>query len=65
MLIKLDLQNSTVLEAPLHDVGVGRSTLDQLAALQRAPEIAEVLELDQVPDMTESGFDDGGFENGG
>lgn len=59
MLLLLDLQDSSILESPLDDIGIWRGTLDELATLQGRPEVGEVLELDQVPDGAELGFDDG------
>ncbi len=59
MLLLLDLQNLTILESPLHDISIGGSTLDVLALGESRPKVAEVLELDHVPDGAEAGFDDG------
>lgn len=66
MLLLLDLQNGTILESPLDDISLRRNTaLDVLALFQGGPEVAEVLELDQVPDIAELGLDDGGFGDRG
>jgi hypothetical protein len=59
VLLLLDLKDLSVLERPLDDVGLVRSPLDELALLDLGPELAEVLELDQVPDIAELGLDDG------
>lgn len=55
------LQNGTILESPLDDISLRRNTaFDMLALFQSRPEVAEVLELDQVPDIAELClYDDG------
>ena len=65
MLLLLDLEGLAVLECPLNDVGLGRGALDEFALLELRPELAEVLELDQVPDIAEGCVDDGRLANGG
>ena len=65
MLLLLDLKNLTVLEGPLNNVGLGGGALDPVALLELGPELAEVLELDQVPDGAEGRVDDGGLADGG
>lgn len=65
MLLLLDLKLSAVLEGPLDDVGLIRGALDELALLKLRPELAEVLELDQVPDIAEGRLDDGRLANRG
>jgi hypothetical protein len=55
----LDLKDLSVLEGPLDDVGLVRSSLDELALLDLGPEFAKVLELDQMPDIAELGLNDG------
>jgi hypothetical protein len=65
VLLLLDLDNSAVLEGPLDDIGLIRSTLDPVALLKRRPELAEVLKLDQVPDIAEGCLDDGRLADGG
>ena len=65
MLLLLDLEDGAILEGPLDDIGVGRGALDELALLEGGPELAEVLELDQVPDIAERRLDDGGLADGG
>ena len=57
--LKLDFQLRSILEHPLHNIGIWRSSLDRHAALEGAPEVAEALELDQVPDGAEGGGDNG------
>lgn len=59
VLLLLDLEGLAVLECPLNDVGLGRSALDELALVELRPELAEVLELDQVPDIAEGCVNDG------
>lgn len=65
MLLLLDLESLAVLEGPLDNVGLGRCALDELALLELRPELAEVLELDQVPDGAEGRVDDGRLVDGG
>ena len=65
MLLLLDLKNLTVLEGPLDNVGLGGGALDPVALLELGPELAEVLELDQVPDGAERRVDDSGLADGG
>ena len=65
MLLLLNLEGLAVLEGPLDDVGLGRCALDELALLELRPELAEVLELDQVPDGAERRVDDGRLADGG
>ena len=65
MLLLLDLEGLAVLEGPLDDVGLGGCALDELALLELRPELAEVLELDQVPDGAEGRVDDGRLADGG
>jgi len=50
MLLLLDLQYSAILECPLDDIGVWGCPLGCFALAQGRPEVAEVLELDEVPD---------------
>lgn len=57
MLLLLDLDLAAILEAPAHDVGLLGGALDGLGLGERAPELAEVLELDVVPDVGERGCD--------
>ena len=65
MFLLLDLEGLAVLECPLNDVGLGRGALDEFALLKLRPELAEVLELDQVPDIAEGCVDDSRLANGG
>lgn len=65
VLLLLDLEDGAVLEGPLDDVGVGGRALHPLAGGEGRVELGEVLELDQVPDVAEGGFDDGGLEDRG
>lgn len=59
VLLLLDLKSLAVLECPLNNVGLRGGTLDELALLELRPELAEVLELDEVPDIAEGCVDDG------
>jgi hypothetical protein len=65
VLLLLDLKNLTILEGPLDNVGLRGGVLDPVALLELGPELAEVLELDQVPDGAERRVDDGGLADGG
>lgn len=65
MSLLLHLENSAVLERPLDDIRLGRAALDPLALVEGRVELAEVLELDEVPDVAEGGVDDGGLGDGG
>jgi len=60
----LNLQDGSILEGPLDNIGIGRSTLDSVAGFQCTPERAEALQLDEVPDSAEGSLYDGGFRNG-
>jgi len=64
VLFLLDLENRAILEGPLHDVRVGRRALDDLGLGQPGPELGEVVELDEVPDIGEGRADDEGFGHG-
>lgn len=59
MLLLLDLNDGAVLESPLDNVGLLAGALDVLAGAEGRPELAEVLDLDEVPDVGERGADDG------
>lgn len=59
VLLLLDLDRSAVLEGPFDHVGLVGRALDPVALFERRPELAEVLELDQVPDIAERRVDDG------
>ena len=61
MLFLLDLLHSTILEGPLDNVGFVRDTLDMMALVELCPELVEVLELDQMPDLGKRGGNDGGL----
>jgi hypothetical protein len=65
VLLLLNLEDGTVLEGPLDDVGVGRRTLDPFRGLEGRVELGEVLELDEVPDVAEGGLNDGGLDDRG
>ena len=61
MLFLLDLLHSAILEGPLDNVGFVRDTLDMMALVELCPELVEVLELDQMPDLGKRGGNDGGL----
>lgn len=56
VLLLLHLDDGTVIECPADNVGLLGGSLDVLAALERGPELAEVLELDEVPDVGERSY---------
>jgi hypothetical protein len=59
VLLLLDLNDGAVLEGPLDNVGLLRGALDVLGAGEGRPELGEVLDLDQMPDVGQRGADDG------
>lgn len=65
VLLLLDLNDGAVLESPLDNVGLLAGALDVLGAAEGRPELGEVLELDEVPDVGERGADDGRLADGG
>lgn len=58
MLLLLHLKHGTIFERPLYNIRIWWCSLDELATFELTPEGAELLELDQVPDVGELGFDD-------
>jgi len=56
VLLLLDLNHGAVLELPLDNVGLLRGTLGVLGLVKSGPELVEVLELDEVPDVGERGW---------
>ena len=56
VLLLLDLNNGTVLEGPFDNVGLLAGALDVLRGLEGGPELAEILDLDQVPNVGERGY---------
>lgn len=65
VLLLLNVQLSPVLERPLHNIRLGACTFDSRALLKFGPKLGEVLELDEVPNGAEGGFNDGGLADGG
>ena len=65
VLLLLDLNDGAVLEGPLDNVGLLRGALDVLGAAEGRPELGEVLDLDEVPDVGQRGLDDGRLSDGG
>ncbi len=64
MLLLLDLLLSPILESPLHDISLRGGALDVITLVELAPELMEVLQLDQVPDLRERSCDDCAFGDG-
>jgi hypothetical protein len=56
VLLLLDLDDGAVLELPLDNVGLLRGTLGVFGLVESRPELVEVLELDEVPDVGERGW---------
>lgn len=66
MSLLLDLVDSAILEGPLEDVGLGAGAGgDDFGLVKGGPELAEVLQLDEVPDLCERRLDDDALEDGG
>ena len=65
MLLLLDLNDGTILESPLDNVGLLAGALDVLRRAEGRPELGEVLDLDEVPDVGQRGLDDGRLSDGG
>lgn len=65
VLLLLDLNDGAVLESPLDNVGLLAGVLDVLRRAEGRPELGEVLDLDEVPDVGERGADDGRLADGG
>ena len=61
MLFLLHLLLSAILKGPFDNVGLMGGTLDMMALVELCPEVVEVLEFDQVPDLGERGSNDGGL----
>lgn len=61
MLFLLHLLHSAILEGPFDNVSLMRDAFDVMALVELRPEVVEVLEFDQVPDLGERGGDDGGL----
>ena len=64
VLLLLHLQDRAILESPLDNIRLLGSSLDPLAGLQLAPELGELRELDQVPDVAQRRVDDSGLGDG-
>lgn len=65
VLLLLHIQHSAILERPLDNIRLRARSLDPLALIELAPEAAELLELDQVPNGAERCLDDGGLSDRG
>lgn len=55
----LNFQDRSILKGPFNHIGIRGDSLDSLGGFKSRPEGAEALELDQMPDIAELGFDDG------
>lgn len=58
MLLLLNLKDSIILECPLDNIGLGRCALHPFTLRKGGIELAKVLKLDEVPNITEGGFND-------
>ena len=56
MLFLLDLHDGAILESPLDNVGLCTCTLDEFALAQGRPELREVLQLDEMPNVGKRGW---------
>jgi len=65
VLLLLDLVDAAVLEGPLDQVGLLVGALDELGLGQGGPELGEILQLDEVPDVGEGRLDDDALEHRG
>lgn len=65
VLLLLDFKNMTILESPLDNIDLLACTLDVFGALECGPELAEVLELDEVPDVGKRSVDEHRLLDGG
>ena len=65
VLLLLDLEDSTVLEGPLDNVSVWGASLYPFTLAQGRVELGKVLQLDEVPDVTKRGLNDGRLEDRG
>ena len=63
MLVLLDLNLGAVLEGPPHHVRFVADALDVLGALNGAPELGKVGQLDKVPDVREWGANHGALDH--
>lgn len=63
MLVLLDLDLGAVLEGPPHHVRLVADALDVLGALKGGPELGEVGQLDEVPDVRERGANYGALHH--
>ena len=59
MLFLLHLLLGTILKGPLDNISLMRDTFDVMALVQLFPEVVKVLKLDQMPDLSERGSNDG------
>ena len=59
MLFLLHLLLRAILEGPFDNISLRRDTLDMEALVKLRPEMVEVLQLDQVPYLSERGGNDG------
>lgn len=64
MFLLLNLGDASVLESPLNHIGVAAGALDELGLVQGGPEVGEILQLDEVPDVGERCSDHGALDHG-
>ena len=63
MLLLLNLQHGSIRKVPPHDIGLRTGAFDVICGFDRRPELVEFLELDEVPDLTQWGLNDGGLKD--
>ena len=55
----------TVLEGPLDNVSLRRSSLDMMAFGELAPEVVKFMQLNEMPDIAQRGGNDSRLGDGG
>lgn len=66
VLLLLHFVDSAILEGPLENIGlVAGAGRDRLGLVEGGPELAKILQLDEMPDFGEGRLDDDALENGG
>lgn len=64
MLLLLDCLLSAIFKLPLDCLRLIACSLDFLAVLEGGPEVVELWELDQMPDLGDVSWDEGAFVDG-
>lgn len=64
MLFLFDCLLSAILEIPFDRLRLVACSLDFFAVLESAPEVVELRELDQVPDLGDVSWDEGALVDG-